>query len=136
MKTESLANPRANPDNPCPCGLGGSYASCCAPLHAGAPAPTAEALMRSRYSAYVIGNTEYLLQTWAAHTRPAQLDLQTPPQPRWLGLRVVRHAGSDTQAEVEFVARFRMGGRAQVLHEISRFVREEGRWCYVDGRFP
>ncbi len=135
MKTETLANPGANPDNPCPCAQAVSYAHCCGPAHGGIMAPTAAALMRSRYSAYVLGNTAYLLKTWAPQTRPQQLDLTTPPQPRWLGLRLLRQVEQDDQAEVEFVARFRMGGRIRVLHEVSRFVRVDGCWLYVDGTF-
>jgi SEC-C motif domain protein len=97
-----------------------------------ARAPDAESLMRSRYSAFVRENAAYLLATWHAHTRPAQLDFD--PHSRWLGLevRAVRSTGSD-HAEVEFVARYRLAGRAVRLHERSRFQREEGRWYYVDG---
>ncbi len=92
--------------------------------------------MRSRYSAYVQRLEPYLLATWHATTRPASLDLATDTA-RWLGLEIRRHETSDTdRAVVEFVARYRIGGRAQRLHEISRFVREDGRWFYVDGEFP
>jgi SEC-C motif domain protein len=94
---------------------------------------TAEALMRSRYAAYEAGDAEWLLATWHASTRPAQLELE--PAAKWLGLEVRDHRLiDDTHAEVEFVARCRMGGgRAVRLHERSRFVREGGRWYYVDG---
>jgi SEC-C motif-containing protein len=90
--------------------------------------------MRSRYSAYCLGLGDYLLATWHPSTRPAELDLTAPPVPRWLGLTVrqARSTGADS-AEVEFVARYRVGGRGQRLHETSRFVREDGRWHYVDG---
>ena len=89
--------------------------------------------MRSRYSAFVLGLTEYLLETWHASTRPARLDASEPGL-KWLGLEVRRHAPIDTDhAAVEFVARSKLAGRAQRLHEISRFVREDGRWFYVDG---
>jgi SEC-C motif-containing protein len=120
----------------CPCNPGVAYADCCAPLHAGRAAATAEALMRSRYSAYVRGDSEYLLATWHASTQPLELDLDAGT--RWLGLEVKHHAltGDDT-AIVEFVARYKMGGAPAVrLHELSRFVREHGRWYYVDGEFP
>ncbi len=91
--------------------------------------------MRSRYSAYVLGLESYLLSTWHASTRPATLDLDEGP--RWLGLEVRRHEPLDaTHAIVEFIARYRHGGRAHRLHETSRFLREDGRWYYVDGRFP
>ena len=89
--------------------------------------------MRSRYSAYALGLEEYLLATWHASTRPGALNLAAEPQPKWLGLEV--NAGTQTgdSATVEFVARCKLGGRAQRMHEISRFVREDGRWYYVDG---
>ncbi len=89
--------------------------------------------MRSRYSAYVLGLEDYLLATWHASTRPGALNLAAEPQPKWLGLEV--NAGTQTgdSATVEFVARCKLGGRAQRMHEISRFVREDGRWYYVDG---
>jgi len=93
--------------------------------------------MRSRYSAYVLGLEPYLLTTWHASTRPASLDLAEEQQTRWLGLHVKRHevTGSDS-AIVEFVARYKIAGRAYRLHETSRFLREEGRWYYLDGEFP
>ena len=122
----------------CPCGRLGakgqavSFEACCAPLHAGEPAPDAERLMRSRYSAFVRGHAPYLLATWHVSTRPASIELEEGAQ--WLGLEIKQHrmTGADT-AEVEFVARFRVGGRAVRQHELSRFVREDGRWYYVDG---
>nr|WP_236589753.1 YchJ family metal-binding protein [Ramlibacter aurantiacus] len=110
------------------------FGRCCGPyLRGDAPAPDAEALMRSRYSAFVRQQPEYLLATWHPSTRPAQLQLE--PGLRWLGLEVRRHRslGAD-RAEVEFVARSRpRSGAAVRLHERSRFVREDGRWTYVDG---
>ena len=126
------------PHQPCPCGHGPDYARCCQPLHEGAPAATAEALMRSRYSAYALGREDYLLASWHASTRPAALglaDQQHPP--RWLGLSVKRHESQGDSAVVEFIARLRVGGgSAQRMHEVSRFVREDGRWYYVDGDLP
>lgn len=112
------------------------YADCCGPLHGGVAAPTAEALMRSRYSAYVLRLLPYLLATWHRSTRPAQLDLADDAT--WLGLTIRRHQQQDADhATVEFVARRRFGGGSALrLHEISRFVREDGRWFYVDGDFP
>jgi len=89
--------------------------------------------MRSRYSAYVVRNEPYLLATWHASTRPDSVSFE--PGTKWLGLTVksARDTGPD-RAEVEFVARCRVGGGSAVrLHERSRFVREEGRWLYVDG---
>ena len=88
--------------------------------------------MRSRYSAFVRGDVPYLLATWHASTRPATLELESGA--KWLGLEIKQHrpTGADS-AEVEFVARFRLAGRAVRQHELSRFVREDGRWFYVDG---
>ena len=89
--------------------------------------------MRSRYSAYVLGRLDYVLATWYPSTRPAGLE-PDPPSLRWLGLELRRHTIIDTaHATVEFIARRKLGGRAERLHEISRFVREGGRWYYVDG---
>jgi SEC-C motif-containing protein len=127
-----------NPALPCPCGRpdrpGRPYRDCCGPLHDGTrDATTAEDLMRSRYSAYVLDQQGYLLASWHASTRPVDLP---PPEPglRWLGLDVKRHVPiDDDHATVEFVARSKLGGRAHRLHEVSRFVREGGRWFYVDG---
>ena len=88
--------------------------------------------MRSRYTAFVCERADYLQATWHASTRPADLDFE--PGARWLGLQVRSHrAMGEDRAEVEFVARYRVGGRAVRLHETSRFVREGGRWLYVDG---
>jgi SEC-C motif-containing protein len=124
------------PSAPCPCGRPLAYADCCGRWHAGAralQAPTAEDLMRSRYSAYVLGLVDYLEATWHPSTRPADL-APLPAGLRWLGLEVRRHVRQDEDhALVEFVARSKQGGRAERLHETSRFVREDGRWYYVDG---
>ena len=122
----------------CPCGSGALYAACCEPLHRGGAAIDAAALMRSRYCAYVLKLEPYLLSTWHASTRPAALGLAAQiPAPRWLGLEVRQHEeNADDRAVVEFVARYRVGGgRAQRLHETSRFLREDGRWFYLDGEF-
>lgn len=114
----------------CPCGSSKPYAHCCEPLHQGAPAHDAEALMRSRYSAYALGLESYLLLTWHPSTRPDGIDLTGPNTPKWVGLTVVRHEPhQDGTATVEFVARHESGR----LHEVSRFAREDGRWYYVAG---
>jgi len=89
--------------------------------------------MRSRYAAFVLDLRAYLLASWHASTRPATLD---DPEPglKWLGLTVKRAATQDADhGSVEFVARSKLGGRAHRLHEVSRFVREDGEWFYVDG---
>jgi len=118
----------------CFCGLGKQYAACCGRLHSGAEnAASAEALMRSRYSAYVLKLEGYLLATWHPDTRPSELDLSADDT-KWLGLEVKRHAQSDdSHATVEFVARYRIAGKGHRLHDLSRFVREDGRWYYVAG---
>jgi len=91
--------------------------------------------MRSRYTAFVLDLRDYLLATWHASTRPATLE-PADASLKWLGLEVKRHRLLDAdQAEVEFVARSKLHGRAHRLHELSRFVREDGRWFYVDGLF-
>ncbi|MCI3275654.1 YchJ family protein [Streptomyces cylindrosporus] len=117
----------------CPCGLAETYERCCGRFHRGeAAAPTAEALMRSRYSAFVKRNEQYLLRTWHPRTRPATLDLD--PGARWTGLEIL--ATTDGSAfhgtgTVTFRASFRGGA----LHERSRFERVDGAWVYVDGEF-
>ena len=89
--------------------------------------------MRSRYSAFTLGLIDYLQATWHPSTRPAALE-PLPAALRWLGLEVRRHVQQDAgHAIVEFVARSKLGGRAERLHETSRFVREDGQWWYVDG---
>lgn len=120
---------------PCPCGSGRPFGQCCAPRLGGeAPAPNAEALMRSRYCAYVLEDEAYLLATWHPRTRPPRLDLDQEPCPKWLGLSVKARAVQDPDhATVEFVARYKIAGRAHRLHEISRFERLDGRWLYLDG---
>ena len=120
----------------CPCGnTNKEYTDCCARyLNGREDAATAEALMRSRYTAYTFENEGYLLSTWHPSTRPDSLKLADGPHKKWLGLRVSHHEQTgENHSVVEFVARYKVGGRAHRLHEISRFVREGGRWFYVDG---
>ncbi len=127
--------PTFAPTDRCPCGLGEEFAACCHRLLAGAPAPSAEALMRSRYTAFVVGDGHYVLATWHPQTRPARLSLD--PADRWLGLHILERSGGgpfDTEGTVEFVARFEdADGTRGRLHERSRFVRIDGRWCYLAG---
>jgi SEC-C motif domain protein len=136
-----------NNSHPCPCGrteakpgqsakaAALSYGDCCGRYldhWNDVAAPDAENLMRSRYTAFVLERRDYLQATWHASTRPPALDFE--PGAKWLGLAVrSHHATGDDRAEVEFVARYRVGGRAVRLQEKSRFVREGGRWFYVDG---
>lgn len=117
----------------CPCNADRNYHSCCGRWHSGEPAPDAESLMRSRYSAFVLGLSDYLISTWHTSTRPTAIDLSDAPT--WLGLSVKNHRVIDANhAEVEFIARFRLGGgRASRLHERSRFFRDDEHWLYVDG---
>lgn len=128
-------------DAPCPCGRLNArqkplaYADCCGRYldhWDTTPAPDAESLMRSRYTAFVSERADYLQATWHPSTRPAALEFDAGA--KWLGLAVRSHrtAGQE-QAEVAFVARYRVAGRAVRLSETSRFVREGGRWFYVDG---
>ncbi|MBC7724544.1 MAG: SEC-C domain-containing protein [Burkholderiaceae bacterium] len=119
----------------CPCLSGETYGSCCAPFHAGADhAPTAERLMRSRYSAFVVGDADYLLRTWHPSTRPGALELD--PEQRWYRLEILRTGDGgplDREGTIEFTARSRLDGMAAEQHEVSRFVRVDGRWSYLDG---
>ncbi len=112
-----------------------AYADCCGRFvdhFESAPAPDAESLMRSRYSAFVLGRDAYLRATWHASTCAADVAADTGTQ--WLGLEVRGHQlQDDDHATVEFVARYRINGRAVRIHELSRFVRETGRWYYLDG---
>ncbi|MDT7844441.1 YchJ family protein [Streptomyces justiciae] len=118
----------------CPCGLPKSYDECCGRYHSGtAAAPTAEALMRSRYCAFVRLDAPYLLRTWHPRTRPARLDLD--PGMRWTGLEILGTGDGSafhSTGTVEFRASYRGGS----LHERSRFERVDGAWVYVDGEFP
>lgn len=121
----------------CPCGSGLPFTRCCGPYLEGHSLPTtAEALMRSRYTAFARLDEAYLLQTWHPSTRPHELGLKQQPPIKWLGLSI-RHtqAGGehDDTGSVEFVARYKVNGKAERLHEISRFVREAGRWFYLQG---
>lgn len=112
----------------CPCGSGKAFFDCCQPYINGArPAPTAEALMRSRYTAYAIQNEQYLLDSWHASTRPESIGLD--PAAKWIRLNVL----NSNKNRVEFIATYRLQGKAHKLHEIGRFVFEGGKWFYMDG---
>jgi SEC-C motif-containing protein len=124
---------KAAPESPCPCGLGRPYGDCCGPLHRGGTAATAEQLMRSRFSAFAVGDEPYLLRTWHPDTRPPRLGLD--PAQRWTGLEVLRTTEGGpfhTEGTVEFRAHFSERGQQDVLHEHSRFVRVGGAWVYLD----
>ncbi|HYN78275.1 MAG TPA: YchJ family metal-binding protein [Lamprocystis sp. (in: g-proteobacteria)] len=126
--------PDGAPD-PCPCGSGAAYPGCCGRFIGGAALPqTAEQLMRSRYSAYTRGAAEYLRTTWHPNTRPADVRVDTGT--RWLGLEIIATAAGgpgDSLGVIEFIARYKVRGRAHRLHERSRFTRHQGAWVYVDG---
>ena len=129
-----MTSPHGAAFQACPCGSGVPYQACCGPLHDGGPADTAEALMRSRYSAYAVGRLDYVLRTWHPRTRPR--DLASSPGLTWVGLEVLRTVDgrpSDDVGEVEFRARFTTADGDRVLRETSRFERRGGRWVYVDG---
>jgi SEC-C motif-containing protein len=128
------ARPALDDTARCPCLSGETYGGCCAPFHrAESLAPTAERLMRSRYSAYAVGEAAYLLATWHPRTRPETLELD--PAMRWYRLDIegtARGGLLDTTGTVEFRARYRLDGGAGEQHETSRFSREGRRWYYVD----
>jgi len=112
----------------CPCGSGKAFIDCCKPYIRGTqPVPSAEALMRSRYTAYAMNNEQYLLDSWHASTRPESIDMD--PTAQWIRL-VILKKNTD---HVEFVATYRIQGKACKLYENSRFVFEGGKWFYVDG---
>ena len=126
-------------DQPCPCGTGERFVGCCGPLLDGHPAPTAEALMRSRYTAFALAGrhpacADHLWRSWHPSSRPDEV---TPdPGQQWQGLRildVVDGSADDEAGEVTFEARWREGSSRGVLHERSTFVRRGGRWVYLDG---
>ncbi|MCW5658926.1 MAG: hypothetical protein KIT60_14585 [Burkholderiaceae bacterium] len=139
-----MARPR---DIPCPCraleATDATYAECCGRWHGGLAvgehAPTPETLMRSRYSAYALAQgrgpaspaaLEYLMQTWHPSTAPGDLELSPL---KWTGLEIVHQETRGDAGVVEFVAHYKVNGRAEKLHEVSRFVLEDGTWRYVDG---
>lgn len=120
--------------DPCPCGSGAVFGGCCAPVLHGEPAPTAERLMRSRYTAFVVGDEPYLAGSWHPSTRPATVHLD--PQVRWKGLEIIATSGGaagERRGTVEFRASWCEGRASGVLHETSRFAFQGERWWYLDG---
>ncbi|MFE7196424.1 YchJ family protein [Microbacterium oxydans] len=118
----------------CPCSSGDVYGRCCRPLLDGATAPTAERLMRSRYTAFSLRDEAHLLRTWHPTTRPGTIEFE--PDLRWRRLLVIdREAGGpfDREGIVEFEAFWQQRATRGSLHERSRFVREDRHWYYVDG---
>ncbi|MGR9099494.1 MAG: YchJ family protein [Gammaproteobacteria bacterium] len=124
-------------DPDCICGSGLNAAECCQPFisHASNP-PTAEALMRSRFTAFARRDENYLLETWAAETRPKEIDF-SKDNSRWTKLEIVstkKGLAGDSKGVVEFKAYYTLNGEDYVMNEISRFKKAAGRWCYLDGK--
>ena len=124
--------------NNCYCQSNKPYSECCEPYHLGEAAPTAEALMRSRYSAYVLDKGNYLYKSWSQSTRPTKKSLKQGEPMQWQSLEIIRcEAGSalDQEGVVEFKASYLVDNKTETLHEISRFIRENNRWVYLDGNY-
>jgi SEC-C motif domain protein len=127
----SLMSRKTKTDTACPCGRGLAYDECCAPAHHGQSPATAEALMRSRYSAFALDNDAYVLSSWHPETRPAEIE--PDPHLRWTGLDVLETVGGgmfENEGVVEFRAHYRDHGKPGDLVERSRFVRLDGQWVY------
>ena len=123
----------------CPCSPDRKYDECCGPYLMGtAEAPTAETLMRSRYTAYTLDDFDYVVRTCHISTRPQREEFDDDVEIEWLGLKIVDTEGggeTDTEGEVEFIARYRLKGNILNQHERSQFIKEDGKWFYVDGEF-
>jgi SEC-C motif-containing protein len=123
----------------CVCGSGKTYSTCCGHYIEGGDTPrTPEELMRSRYTAYALNNDSYLLSTWHSSTRPTSLDDEKNLPVKWVELRVLNATApgpEDVNATVEFIARYKVNGKAKQLHEVSEFLREGERWYYLQGKF-
>ena len=130
-----MKNKKENNSTLCPCESGKSFKDCCqAYIEQTSEAPTAEALMRSRYTAFVLLNEEYLRYSWHPDNCPEKIHLNKTT--KWLGLRIKKIVGgsmNEKNAKVEFVARSKIDGKASRLHENSRFTRFNNRWVYLDG---
>lgn len=121
----------------CPCGTGRSLDDCCGPIISGTPASTPEALMRSRYSAFVLGNIDHVDRTHAPEIRDdfnrAEAE-RTASEVEWLGLEVLSSSETEDTGTVEFYIRFRRDGQELVQHELASFRREDGSWLYASGK--
>jgi len=129
----NLMDIAVNDTDICPCGSGKQLTECCGPVLDGRPARSADQLMRSRYSAYVLGNSEYLRRSWHPATRPSRVRIDDT---RWLSLTVesTEQGGvEDVSGKVSFTAAFMDKGECRLLHETSRFEKIDGHWYYLDG---
>jgi SEC-C motif-containing protein len=125
-----------SPKHECPCGSGKSFNKCCKPYLDGNPAPTAENLMRARYTAYCLLNNEYLLHSWHPGSRPKQIKLTEDSGVHWLKLEIIRceqGSANDKMGIIEFKAFYEIDGKTGYLHETSNFVKEDSQWYYFDG---
>ena len=131
-----MAKKQKNVTTACPCS-GSSFEGCCKPyLDGDAVAPTALALMKSRYTAFCVGDESYLRYTWLKQNRPSGRIIDKKDMTKWVGLKIVSHQEEGDHATVEFVASYKRNGRLMRLHENSQFIREEdGCWYYIDGTF-
>ncbi|SDQ37267.1 SEC-C motif-containing protein [Leucobacter chromiiresistens] len=123
----------------CPCGRGMGYASCCGPLHAGGAAPSAERLMRSRFSAFALGDAPYLLATWDPETRPDSVELDADTEWKRLFVEETEAGGPFNAVGMVTFTAIARGPEGRIeLRERSRFRRSDagGRWVYVDGEAP
>jgi SEC-C motif-containing protein len=122
--------------NKCPCQSGQAYAKCCGPYHKGKlQAPNAETLMRSRFSAYVLRNAQYLYRTWESNTRPTLQSLREAGEQTYTSLKILSSSGGEEcndTATVEFIASYEHNNQQKQHHENSRFIRVKNRWVYVD----
>lgn len=115
----------------CPCGSGESYSACCWSYHQGKPAPTPEHLMRSRFSAFVLKLSDYVVATWHSSTRPQTLDLSDSPE--WASVQILSSGETANNGSVHFRAIYRAGNGWGYLEEESTFLRVDGRWYYLSG---
>ncbi len=117
---------------PCPCNPAKQFKECCEPFLNGKKTPQSpQELMQSRFSAYATQQEQYLLDTWHPSTRPQSVDMSQSPM--WLALQVIKTSSQGNYGVVEFKARYRQGNEIEMLHETSRFIKEDGHWLYLDG---
>lgn len=135
-KRVNLKIAKSEPGVACPCGREADYQQCCGRYLSGQEiAPNAEALMRSRYTACTREDAQYVQETWHPRSRQ-QVKFDHKELCKWVGLKVIAFHEAGQKAMVEFIARYKINGKAHKLHEISQFEFEDGRWFYVDGTFP